>query len=393
MESKSVDWIYALEHHLKPQRLIKTIKKTPYLSEVENRLEAGIGMFKPYFVERLGVSHTQAKTALLQLVIASDKVYDFLITTSKYQKEGEPIESIRRRYLKILAQFEMLLEDCGKIDSNIIGHIPLTLHSIVNVRLLLRQRLAILQGKIIIADIDGELCSLLVRGLQILISKKGLSRAEVSYTIAVLDTLNATESLNTYLVEDLLYQLDFNTPTFLNYWIRYSNKLLQDEPNLHRQIEILIGIEDRVNGLSPKEKRRCVVDDESICVQLKAFLKEKKRYVNQRIKLRRAELRDSKLAESGGRILFNLSVAQFGLLIRLFMENGLLLKEDIRGTFAHFAANFRTPKTAVMSAESLQKKSTDVEFAVARKMKGMLIGMVNWLNEHYNTPRDNEPNR
>lgn len=262
----------------------------------------------------------------------------------------------------------------------------------MNVRLLLRQRLDILQRKIIITDIDEELSSLLFKGLQMLISKKGISRAEVSYTIALMDSLKATDSLNTSVLEDLLCQLDFNTPTFFNYWINYCNKLLDDEPNLHRQKEILIGMEDRFNGLSPKEKMRCVVDDESICVQLKEFLKEKKSYVNQRIKLRRAELRDNKLAESGGRILFNLSVAQFGLLIRLFIESGLLLKEDIRGTFAHFSAHFRTPKTAVMSAESLQKKSTDVEFAVARKIKGVLIGMVNWLNEHYNTPRDNEPN-
>jgi len=180
-----------------PQRLLESLEKNTNQSEVENRFEVEMGMFRPYFVERLGLSQKQAKTALVQLDIASDKVYDFLITTSKYLKDGGIIESIRRRYLKILAQLEMLLEDCGKIDSDILCHIPLTLHSIANVRLLLRQRLAILQQKIIIADIDRELSSLLFRGLQMLISKKGISRAEVSYMFTVMDALNAAGPLNT----------------------------------------------------------------------------------------------------------------------------------------------------------------------------------------------------
>ncbi|QBQ41753.1 ATP-binding protein [Sphingobacterium psychroaquaticum] len=249
MDSKSMEWVYTLEHHLTPKRLIENLEEKTNQSDVENRLETGISMFRPYFVERLGFSQKQAKTALVQLVIASDKIYDFLIESARYRGENKTTQNIRQRYLKILGQLESLLEDCGKIDCDVFYHIPLTLHSIVNVRLLLRQRLDILQRKIIITDIDGELSSLLVRGLQMLISKKGISRAEVSYTIAVMDSLKATDSLNTSVLEDLLCQLDFNTPTFFNYWINYCNKLLEDEPNLHRQKEILIGMEDRISDL------------------------------------------------------------------------------------------------------------------------------------------------
>ncbi|WP_333577632.1 hypothetical protein [Sphingobacterium sp.] len=389
MESKSIEWLYALEHNLTPQRLIENLLKTSNQSDAYNRLEDGVDMFRPYFVERLCVSQKQAKTVLVQVVVASDKIYDFLIETARYSKESETTEKLRYRYLKILSQLESLLEDCGKIESDIFYQIPLTSHSTANVRLALRQKINILQHRMMAADIDAELSSLLVKGLLILVAKKGISRAEVSYALTLLDVLKDTKSLETLLVEDLLFQLDFNTPTFFNYWVNNCNRLLDNEPNLYRQKEILIGMEDRFNGLIPKNKMKCMVDDASVSTQLKEFLKEKKRHINQRIKLRRAELQDIKLAESGGRILFNLSVAQFGLLIRLFIENGLLMKEDIRGTFAHFAAHFRTPKTTAMSAESLQKKSTDVEFSVARKMKGLLINMVNWINENYNTPRNN----
>lgn len=102
MESKSMEWIYTLEHHLTPKRLIENLEEMANQSDVENRLETGISMFRPYFVERLGFSHKQAKTALVQLVIASDKIYDFLIESARYRSENKTTQNIRHRYLKIL---------------------------------------------------------------------------------------------------------------------------------------------------------------------------------------------------------------------------------------------------------------------------------------------------
>src|SRR5690606_19647582 len=139
------------------------------------------------------------------------------------------------------------------------------------------------------------------------------------------------------------------------------------------------------NGLPARTKSRWLKEDESIRKQLRIFYREKKSYIQQRIRLRRSEIRDRQLGEETERLQVNLPVAQFGLFIRLFMEKGLLQKEDVGKTFAYYAKHFRTPKTSFISAESLQKKSTDVEFTTAKKMKGHLIGMVNWLNKHYNT--------
>lgn len=233
--------------------------------------------------------------------------------------------------------------------------------------------------------VDPELGTLLLDDLHLLASLKGITRRDVAYAIDLMDALDGLVEFGTSEVEELLYQMDFKTPYFFRYWTNRCNRLLSDEGNLHRQLEILIGMEDRLNGLTAKEKKKLLPDDASIHVQLRKFLKEKKAHINQRIRLRRMELCDAGLAESGQRILINLSVAQFGLFIRLFLEKGLLLKEDIGATFAYFAAHFRTPKTPSISSESLQKRSTDVEFATARKLKGYLIGMVNWLNEHYGT--------
>lgn len=102
------------------------------------------------------------------------------------------------------------------------------------------------------------------------------------------------------------------------------------------------------------------------------------------LKLRRVILQDDMLAKSMTRLKVNMPVAQFGLFIRVQIEKGLLLKENIGELFNFFAAHFYTPQTMFISPESLRKKSTDVEFSTAQKLKAHLIAMLNWLNENYN---------
>ncbi len=100
--------------------------------------------------------------------------------------------------------------------------------------------------------------------------------------------------------------------------------------------------------------------------------------------LKREILEDSEKEKPCVRVRVNLPVAQFALLIRLFMERGLLMKEHVGEQFVFFATYFFTPNTSDISADSLQKKSTDVEFGTALKLKGHLIQMLNWLNENFN---------
>ncbi|OIQ65022.1 hypothetical protein GALL_534240 [mine drainage metagenome] len=117
---------------------------------------------------------------------------------------------------------------------------------------------------------------------------------------------------------------------------------------------------------------------------LNQFLSEKYLFIKQLLKLRREAVLDNERAKAGMRFLMNLPVSQFGLFIRMQIEKGLLPKENLGDLFSFFASHFYTPHTMFMSAESLQKKSTDVEFSTAQKMKGHLIGMLNWLNTNFN---------
>lgn len=102
------------------------------------------------------------------------------------------------------------------------------------------------------------------------------------------------------------------------------------------------------------------------------------------MKVRRQVIRDSERSNNAARVLINMPVAQFGLFIRMQVEKGLLVREHLGDLFTFFATHFYTPNTLYISADSLQKKSTDVEFGTAKKVKGHLIEMLNWLNTNYN---------
>ncbi|VTP91609.1 hypothetical protein [Sphingobacterium daejeonense] len=292
---------------------------------------------------------------------------------------------MRQLYCQTLVQLEILLEFCGKFDDLVASTLPLTTYSISDTRIQLRYKLNALRDKILKSEIEVQLGDLILSGLKQLITRQELKKSEAEYANLIIDKLGKLSCFSTFEVENVLYQYDFNTPEFFNYCAKGCDNLLIDTPSLHAQFEILIGLEDRMNGLPPRTKARWISKDESIREQLRTFLKEKKGYLQQRIELRRTEVEDQKLLEEVDRQLVNLPVTQLGLFIRLFMEKGIIPKEDVGKTFAYYAQHFRTPKTPFISAESLQKKSTNIEYATAHKLKGHLIGMVNWLNENCNT--------
>lgn len=389
MKEQPIGWLYELEEKLHPDRISFEEESLSDLMKLIESLKKQGKAFRTHFIGQLGQSRKQAKISLMQVIYTSNTIYNYL-TINKKVKRYRSTGKMQYLYSQILALLELLLEDCSKFDKNMVSSLPLTAYSITNTRMRLRQKLDKLRLKIGTVAIDTELGNLIISGLQLLNARKELNRATVEYALLLMDRLESLTPLSTVEVENLLYQYDFNTPAFFSYSVECCTAQLADTSSLHTQLEILIGLEDRINGLPARTSLKWMPEDASIRKQLRTFYKEKKTYIQQRIDLRRAEIRDMELAEEVDRAQVNLPVAQFGLLIRLMIEKGIMPKDDVGKTFAHYARHFRTPKTPFISAESLQKKSTDVEYATAKKMKGHLIGMVNWLNENHNTQRDKD---
>lgn len=384
MRRNFINWLYILEENLHPSVLIKTVERDSDLLRYLDELKKGTQQFKPYFINLVDHSGMEAKAILLQLTMVSDTLHNYMVSMASSWRKSPFSIQLHRLYLQMLNLLERLLEFCGKFDKHTLLTLPLTLYSIPNIRMGLRKKLNNLNRTISKSDIDPGLGELVLNDLKLLIERKKINRTDAKYASLILEELEKLHPFSTFEVENLLYQYDFNTPAFFSYCAKCSACLMSDTPSLHEQLEILIGLEDRISSLPPRSTSRWMTEDESIREQIKTLFAEKKRYIRQRIELRRIEIEDAKLTEEVDRMQINLPVAQFGLFIRLFMEKGLLPKEEIGKTFAYYARHFSTPKTPFISAESLQKKSTDVEFSTAKKMKSHLIAMVNWLNEHYN---------
>lgn len=384
MRGNYISWLYVLEKDFHPNVLIKISEHHLGFTRYFENLKESIQRFRPYFLSLVGSSKSKKKAILLQLTIVSNTIHNYMVGMTGSWNEYPFSTQIHQLYRQTLIILESLLEVSERFDRHILSDLPLTAYSIPSIRMELRRKLRDLHTLVFRSDIDPVLGELVLNKLKLLIERKGMSRSDADYASLILKELKKLQPFTTVEVENLLYQYDFNTPAFFNYCAKCCNSLMVETPSLHEKLEILIGLEDRISILPARCTSRWMAGDESIREQIRTLLAEKKQYIQQRIELRRLEIQDCKLSEQTDRMLVNLPVAQFGLFIRLFMEKGLLPKEEVGKTFAHYARHFRTPRTPFISAESLQKKSTDVEFSTAKKMKGHLIGMVNWLNEHYN---------
>lgn len=79
----------------------------------------------------------------------------------------------------------------------------------------------------------------------------------------------------------------------------------------------------------------------------------------------------------------NLSVAHLACLIRLFLEENILLSDNIRAVLQSFATNFRTKRQAAISAGSLSKEFYSIDQHTAARVRDMLQRMINRINRTF----------
>ncbi|WP_183573820.1 hypothetical protein HDF18_08415 [Mucilaginibacter sp. X5P1] len=232
--------------------------------------------------------------------------------------------------------------------------------------------------------IDAELLELLFAGIYQFINRKDLTVNEEKYIRELIKMLLLETFAESQQLTDLLILKNFNAPEFLLFCVnKWQNRFIEIE-GIHEQLGFVLKEKNRLYELSVKKNIKHLPGSPSVYYELDQFLAEKYTFLKQLLKLHRLTLKDGERFKTNTRFLINLPVSQFGLFIRMQIEKGLLVKEHIGEIFSFFATHFYTPNSTYISAESLRKKSTDVEFATARKMKGQLIGMLNWLNTNYN---------
>lgn len=377
---KILQWVDEVLH---PKTLINSKINREDILKLENYFLNQLKHYSEQVFSGTGLSRRHTAVQLRQLVNLSNTIYGYLFCLTSTSKHKKTSSELRIIYLHLVIAIEKTIAAVAHSEPKIGLKTPLTRYSYsglkMEIKTILKNCLNILKRSLI----DEKLYNLIEREFFLFINRKEINQYAVDYTsnlikqIANLGKADSSELIN------MLFMNEFNTRNFFYFYSNELNTRLKDIPNLHDQLLTIIAEQDRFNGLTGSNIKmfpcRASTND-----QFKTFLVNKERHLKQLINLRRVVIQDEQFSKSTNRLKIFLSVAQLGLFIRLFVEKGLLAKENIGDQFIFFASHFSTPQAPFISAESLRKKSTDVEFATAQKLKAHLIGMLNWLNENYN---------
>lgn len=333
-------------------------------------------------------SHQPSENSLFAEVLTdltglSNQGYLYLTRYASLWKDQPGAANIRRLYQDVINRVNKLFETVAAYNKASLAEVPYSFLDLPSIVQRMKIQFNNLESHLSAATIEPELNTIILKALFSFIRNRNLSRRHVLYFDHLFEILASQPELTTEIVKDRLYAINFNQPEFFMYWIKGFERLLLDESDLHEQLEILIRAQDHLQSLRKELKLHFLDKEEPISIELKQYLMEKKETINQLIQLRRDRARDAEISKLASRVKINLPVAQLALFIRLQLEKGILIKENIGKTFSFYAAHFYTPQTENISPESLQKKSTDIEYATAQKLKAILISMINWLNENF----------
>jgi hypothetical protein len=318
-----------------------------------------------------------------EIVDLNNIVFGYMMRSKKLWRNHPQAAQIKDAYLNSCNILENTVKWLSGVFTESARYIKISDYQLPLFKISLKQELSQLTRYLKSTNIDPDLTSLLLLGVSQLSYQRNIKENDVLRLRDLVKRIVNSDCLCTRQLVDLLIITDFNTMDFFEYCIKEWQNLLLDVTDLYAQRELLLVEKSRLVNLLQKSSvyRQ---SEPNIFSGLDAYLNEKSKLLKQHIKLRKKALKDQNSGRSGTRFLINLPVPQFGLFIRMQLENGILAKEHVGELFNFFAGHFYTAKTSAISTESLWKKSTDVEFATAKKLKGHLIGMLNWLNTNYN---------
>lgn len=315
-----------------------------------------------------------------RVVALSNTVSAYLTKNVHLWSDHKQSKQIREQYVHTCNRLEWLMDEIMTIFPDARSSVLITNYQLPQVKMALKNALNNVLENLNMQETNADLAEIFSAGVKQMINQNGLTYSKKDYLNQLLLLLSkqSARSLN-----DLLIINDFNLPEFFHYQINTFRDSLNKLDGLHDQLEEIVKKKDQLYDLHIEEGLKIPTADRSLFSDLNDYLTEKKNYIRQLIKIRREVQSDIEKVTTT-KVLINLPVPQFGLFIRMQVEKGFLSKEHIGELFSFFASHFYTPNTTHISADSLQKKSTDVEFSTAQKLKAHLIGMLNWLNANYN---------
>lgn len=384
MNDGTVSILNWVEDNLHPHKLTNSALTEASVMFLKEGFLGEVKSFRKIVFKQLTFYKKDAFNNIKQLVSISNAIQGYLCRLAPAWKNAKSAPQIKSIYVYALNSLQTQLEDIARLAPKIHQKISVTQYSLPELMMGLKEQFRVFSLRLSQMAVDENLKTILQKGLFQLIHKKEINPLNADYCRHLMNVVTNADNLDTQSIRTLLLLNGFNLPEFYYYCISEYRDTLDNIPGLHEQLAMLMTEQDKLKNVPRGIKSNMLPGVASISEQLEGFLSEKKHHISEMLKLRRVILQDDMLAKSMTRLKINMPVAQFGLFIRVQIEKGLLLKENIGELFNFFAAHFYTPQTMFISPESLRKKSTDVEFSTAQKLKAHLIAMLNWLNENYN---------
>jgi len=376
-----LNWVEVTIH---PRQLIHSSIADPDFFLLKEQLAAELQLIKNRLFKNILLSKKQLKSILKRIVDISNIIYSYLNQLASAWNNSIMDSIIKSFYLYCLNGLEQAIEDFSMFALRASKQISITLYLRPKLVMEMKKYYKNFVVRLKKGDIDNDLKCVVQNGVYQLITKKGITYLNVEYCQNLMNTIIAEKDLSTEILTEILYLNGFNLPEFYLYCVTNLKNALADKSGLYEQLETVISEKDKLKGLPIVRKTKMLPEVDDLVSQLTQYLSEREHYILKMLKLQRVILQDADLSKPSNKVKINLSVAQFALFIRVQIEKGLLIKENIGDQFNFFATHFCTPQTTFISADSLRKKSTDVEFSTAQKLKANLIAMLNWLNENYN---------
>lgn len=348
-----------------------------------------ISGFKSYLIESIDSSVTLGRFTMLQMLIISNKVYWTLLRKSK-KKSFHLDAQVRDVYIKTLYAIEEIIDYCEPFSKEMVSLLPISDFKLSTLKVNYNSSLYELKTKFAISDIDHEVSEVVIYELKKLLIRKEITKIEYSYATGLIACILKTEILDTSKIDNLLIQYEFNSNLFYDYFVKKHDSIINPDSSLHQHLDFFISMEEKLNTIRNYSNVYLFPNQKSILEMLKSFYKDKREAAIQRLEVRRAEVLDGKLWKDDEKLQINMPVAQLGLFIRLLIKHKILPVENVGKTFEFFARHFKTPNANFISTQSLQKKSTTVEFETAKRIKGRLIEMINSVNKDFHVSNYSE---
>ncbi|WP_432328123.1 hypothetical protein ACRQ5D_34215 [Mucilaginibacter sp. P25] len=166
---------------------------------------------------------------------------------------------------------------------------------------------------------------------------------------------------------EALIAIDFDFVEVLHYRVGLWRASLLDIIDIRKQIEYLVTERHKITEIVLLSKTADTGKSNQLADDLSGYLSELEQFLKQILSLQISAAKDVANIRSARRFPIGLSVPQFGLLIRLQIERGILPKENLSQLFKFFTDHFYTDNAPFISPESLQKNPLTLNFPPPKK--------------------------